>query len=592
MAGSSEGPHFPSTDTLHGWSGVNGSSSLGRSIALRGRGRSPSALRPGAARASGSLATRAGGPSIRTAILCLVAIGVACLFLPLYLTSAGLREEVAYLEGERRALGATLAAASTPLPEAIALRQTLTQIEASINQIEQLKPTLQSSYVDWPAVVSAIADHDPSQIVIQGVTLKGREITLKGRASDAAAVARFAGSLEATGLFGRVTVQSLKTVATPFATPTGASTPSPTPETPTATPTAGPGDEYEPDDSEAKSIYAGQPQVHSFWPASDIDAVRFLAKAGRHYRVFTTDLAPGVDTFLTVRVGDQTYTNDDVALRTLRSEVTFRAFADRDVQVVVEVTNRGDYGPAMTYKLAYEEIVPTPTPVTPTQVPTATATRTPTPTPTCTPTPDLRDAFEPDDTVPKPIAVGELQAHSFFPAGDVDLGAFVAGGGKSYRVSTSGLSSGVDTVLEVQVGAATYTGDDRQPGDPSSEVSFQVFGSGPVTVLVTVRNRGQYGPDKIYQLKVEEVSAASARSPSASPGGTDGPAALAVAQPSDGSALSEEESLSAAAAARAPEARIASSRSCLGMPAPASARYTEATGSVEFVMVLALKVAP
>lgn len=586
MAGSGEGPHCPSNDTLHGWSGVNGSS-LGRSITLRSRGRSPSTLRRGTAGASGSPVARAGGPSIRTAILGLVAIGVVCLFLPLYLTSAGLGEEVAYLEGERQALEATLAAASTPLPEAIALRQTLTQMEASISQIEQLKPTLQSSYVDWPAVVSAIGSHDPSQIVIQAVTLKGREITLKGRASDASAVARFAGSLEATGLFGRVAVQSLKTVATPFVTPTSASTPSPTLETPTA----GPGDEYEPDDSEAKSIYAGQPQVHSFWPASDIDAVRFLAKAGRHYRVFTTDLAPGVDTFITVRVEDQTYTNDDVALRTLRSEVTFRAPADRDVQVVVEITNRGDYGPSMTYKVAYEEIVPTPTPVTPTQVPVATATRTPTPTPTSTPTPDLRDAFEPDDTVPKPIAVGEPQAHSFFPAGDVDLGAFVGSGGKSYRVSTSGLSPGVDTVLEVQVGAATYTGDDRQPGDPSSEVTFQVFGSGAVTVVVTVRNRGQYGPDKIYQLKVEEVSVASARPPSASPAGADLSAAGAVVQPSDGSAQSEGGPPSPAAAARS-QARIASSRSYVGMPAPASGRYAEATGSVEFVIVLALKGAP
>jgi hypothetical protein len=431
------------------------------------------------------------------------------------------------------------------------------------------------------------AGHDPSQIVIQGVTLKGREITLKGRASDASAVARFAGSLEATGLFGRVTVQSLKMVASPFATPTGTPTPSVTLETPTATPTSAPGDEYEPDDSEAKGIYAGQPQVHSFWPVSDVDAVRFLAKAGRHYRVFTTDLAPGVDTFLTVRVEDQTYTNDDVALRTLRSEVTFRAPADRDVQVVVEVTNRGDYGPSMTYKVAFEEIVPTPTPVTPTQVPAATATRTPTPTPTCTPTPDLRDAFEPDDTVAKPIAVGEPQAHSFFPVGDVDLGAFVGSGGKCYRVSTSGLSSGVDTVLEVQVGAATYTGDDRAPGDPSSEVTFQVFGSGPVTVLVTVRNRGQYGPDKIYQLTVEEVSVACAAA------ARTGELALAIAEhPSDGSHQSGEGALSLTSAGRASGARLASSRAGVGLPAPASARYAEATGSVEFVMVLALKVAP
>ncbi|MCL6431945.1 MAG: PilN domain-containing protein [Anaerolineae bacterium] len=509
---------------------------------------------------------------------------MATSFLPLYLTSAALREEVAHLDHERKSLRATIGAASTPLPEALALQQTLTHLEASMGQLDQLRPTLESASIRWPAVVAAIGGRDPARIVLQSVTQKGREITLKGRASDAPAVARYASDLEASGLFERVAVQSLRALASPFVTPTGASGPSPT-ETSTPTATAGPGDEYEPDDWEPKSIYAGQPQVHSFFPASDVDNVRFLAKAGRHYRVFTTDLAPGVDTFLTVRVADQTYTNDDVAPRTLRSEVAFQVPADTDVQVIVRISNRGDYGPDMTYKVAYEEITPAPTPITPTQAPTPTATRTATPSPTLTPTPDLRDAYEPDDTVPKPIAVGQPQAHSFYPAGDIDLAAFVAGAARSYRVSTSGLSPGVDTLLEVQVGAAVYTGDDRQPGDPSSEVVFQVFGSQPVTVLITVRNRGQYGPDKMYQLLVEEISAPSAAAAPVGPTAPSGPDGEGREAPP--AAIGPGYLVASAQAADG--ARSCSSRSHPGALAPASSEYLQTAGAVEFVIILVVR---
>jgi len=175
------------------------------------------------------------------------------------------------------------------------------------------------------------------------------------------------------------------------------------------------------------------------------------------------------------------------------------------------VTNRGHYGPDSWYQITVEEIVPTPTPTpTPTPVPpTPTPTPvppTPTPTPVPpTPTPDLRDEYEPDDTDSKPIAIGEVQAHNFFPDNDVDRVEFLAKAGRYYRVFTSDLALGVDTFLEVGLSGNTFTNDDREPGDLSSEIVFQVEAGYDVDALVKITNRGQHGSDKWYQITVEEI---------------------------------------------------------------------------------------
>ncbi|MEE9490729.1 MAG: hypothetical protein V3V80_00315, partial [Dehalococcoidia bacterium] len=110
-----------------------------------------------------------------------------------------------------------------------------------------------------------------------------------------------------------------------------------------------------------------------------------------------------------------------------------------------------------------------------------------------------------NDIDPKPIAVGETQTHNFYPDGDVDRVKFLAKTGRYYRLFTSGLALGVDTSLTVSLDGTTYTNDDRQPGDLSSEIMFQVVIGYDVEVLVEVINRGQYGPDKWYQITVEEI---------------------------------------------------------------------------------------
>jgi len=113
----------------------------------------------------------------------------------------------------------------------------------------------------------------------------------------------------------------------------------------------------------------GETQKHNFYPDNDRDLVQFLAKAGRYYRVSTSSLAPGVDTYLTVSLDDAKYANDDREPGDLSSEIVFQITTDYDIYTLVEVTNRRQFGPEQWYQVTVEEIIPTPTP---TLAPTAT----------------------------------------------------------------------------------------------------------------------------------------------------------------------------------------------------------------------------
>ena len=471
-----------------------------------------------------------------TIILWLVAASWIILLIPLYLFSTTVRGEVVRQEANLQAVSESLATVNAPAPELQELTDELARVQGAASDIEAAYSILAASHTNWPAVMAAIGSYNPSQLALTSIAQSGNRITLNGRAIDDTAVIAYSQALEQSGLFSRVIVQSVMLIATPFASPTSATVaPSGTPLTPTATvtptatltPTPNPVDAYEVDDFTPKPIFLGQAQSHNFYPVYDVDRVKFLAKARRYYRVSTADLAPGVDTFLTVIVGSNTYINDDREPGALSSEVTFLV-GGSDVETIVKVTNRGEYGPDSYYQITVEEIVPTPTP-TPSVTPTPSATPTPTPTGiptpsatptnTPTPTPDLRDEYEPDDTTPKPIALDVTQKHNFFPDNDVDKVEFLAKVGRYYRVFTSGLEPGVDTVLTVVVGGNTYINDDREngpPGDLSSEIVFQA-GTTDVNALVSVTNRRQYGPDQWYQVTVEEITPPPTLTPTSTP---------------------------------------------------------------------------
>jgi hypothetical protein len=241
---------------------------------------------------------------------------------------------------------------------------------------------------------------------------------------------------------------------------------------PTATPTVACGDSYEPDDSVPRPIAPGVPQVRNFCPQGDVDRAVFSAKGGYAYRIETLDLAPGVDTVLTVIIGSQTLVNDDRAPSDPRSLVEVRNLASGDAPVYVQVSNKGIYGPNQIYRLSVTEVGAT-------------------------------DPYEPDDINAVEIYVGSPQVRTFFPAGDVDKVFFLAQPAYSYRISTSGLSAGVDTVLTVNIGARTLIHDNRSATDLSSVVEFNNDTGGVARVVATITNKGQFGPTHGYTVQVE-----------------------------------------------------------------------------------------
>ena len=500
----------------------------------------------------------------RVIILSLVAAGLAVLILPLYLVSASIRGDIARLEADLQPVQEALAEISTPAPEVLELMNTLTQTQKSAGQLEEAYPSIVAGRTDWQAVLAAIGSYDPAQLTLTSLTQADNLITLGGRAIDSSVVVAYADALKESDLFSRVDVQSMSSAATPFVTatstpevtltPTGTITPgvtiTPTATitpgvtitptvtiTPVATPTRIPGpDEYEIDDFQSKDIILGQPQLHNFHPIFDVDRVKFLAKAGRYYRVFTSDLAPGVDTCLDVRVGGTHHTNDDCYPGTgdLSSCVEFQVTTGYDAEAFVRISNRGKYGPEMWYQITVEEIAPTPTPVptdtppptdtplptdtppptgtplpTDTPLPAPTPTATPIPTETPTPTPDPRDMYEPDDTDPKPIAAAETQTHNFYPDGDVDKVTFGVKSGRLYALTTSNLALGVDTRIVVEIDGEVCPdcqNDDATDQFLESEVRFIPEHDGTAVATISNAKNGQYGVDKTYDLTLSLLS--------------------------------------------------------------------------------------
>jgi len=355
------------------------------------------------------------GSSRTPLVLGLIAAGMAILFLPLFLVSATLNNEVKDLQAELGSVRAAQTRVPTPGLEVQRLLTPLAQTQGQIDQVKRVFPTLAAPRVDWTSVMTAIGSYDPNEIVLTSLTRTDNRLTLGGRAVRESIVLDYARNLEQTGLFSRVIIQSLQVAPTitptvtltpkppatfapdtplptatrpplptatslppptwtsappptatnpPTATPTNTPTPAPTgTPTSTSTPTATPDlrDRYEPDDADPKPIAVGDTQSHNFYPSGDIDKVSFVAKSKRYYQVLTSDLALGVDTIIAAMMGNlQLGWNDDYAppgTGNLASAICFQA--PQDGTVIVTIANANSPfqdGPDKTYKIKVSEI--------------------------------------------------------------------------------------------------------------------------------------------------------------------------------------------------------------------------------------------
>lgn len=469
-------------------------------------------------------------PSRRPLILWLIVFGLILLFVPLYLVAAAIGNNANQLQTELDQAQIALVSGPTPDLTTEAIQTQVSQVVDEASQLEAIQANLNTQQTDWPAVMAAINSYQNGPLTLTGLTQTENRLTISGAAADDTAVITYAQQLEASGLFARVIVQSIALLptpqATPTLTPTFTLTPSPT-VAPSATPTTGsasgggtggsgttpvaptvsPKDAFEPDDTTAKPIFIGQVQAHNFYPTNDVDNSYFLAKSGRTYAITTASLAPGVDTYLSVTIGDIVLTNDDSKPGTLASEVSFQV-PGGDIQVFIQITNRGQYGAEMAYQLFVQEVVATPAPTTIPQ-PTATTPPQPTATPTVTNTPDLRDVYEPDNVTPANIIVGESQLHNFYPSGDTDRVQFITKAGRFYQVATANLALGVDTFLSVGLEGNQWHNDDYAlPGSGNFASSVCFPATIDSTALVTVTNKMQlFNPSLTYNVGVVEVPA-------------------------------------------------------------------------------------
>lgn len=151
--------------------------------------------------------------------------------------------------------------------------------------------------------------------------------------------------------------QYILTVVSATATPTRTRTPHATPIYV---------DQYEPNNTinTAYTTAAGEVlPANTLWPAGDIDYFRFHGKAGSVYEIFTRDLDPGLDTFLTAynTNGNVIATNDDAEPLSRASRVVISA--GQSGFYFASVTNRDPTDPVdKTYTLEIREILGTATP--------------------------------------------------------------------------------------------------------------------------------------------------------------------------------------------------------------------------------------
>ena len=190
-------------------------------------------------------------------------------------------------------------------------------------------------------------------------------------------------------------------------------TPGPS-QTPTLSPTVAPTvanclDAYENDGipAAASLILINTTQHHSFCPAGDADWVKFFAKTGKTYSIFTSNLGPGVDTYMYMFDSSSLTApiayNDDSG-GSLASRIDFSPVADG--LFYVQIKDNGDVGcPECTYDLSLL-VAPGGSPATfpPTLPPSGTAlpTFTAQPLGSVTPSPESTFTPVPTDTATPP----------------------------------------------------------------------------------------------------------------------------------------------------------------------------------------------
>jgi hypothetical protein len=325
----------------------------------------------------------------------------------------------------------------------------------------------------------------------------------------------------------------------------------------------------------ARPLVIGEPQAHLLCPAGDAEWLTFFAHAGKGYQIATTQLGPGVDTYLYLFAPDARTVlayNDDGPATPGASQLIFHPQVDGWYFVMVK--NQSDIGfPGARYTVSLSLVSNSTATAAPVATTTPDGAGDPAPSgdllqPVTGGTDSDRlpvfaagpadglhpDALEPNDafTQAAPVALGAVyQRLNFVPATpgqpDADFYVFRAKPGNCYRVQTADLSPGLDTTILLWRAAATGDGhklvaqnDDAHPHTADLSSAVRWCSGADAMVVAEIGNYG-LAPltdprGKTYSLTVQidaptSVPAATPRTTGSEANGPAGPGAQGVVPP-------------------------------------------------------------
>lgn len=142
-------------------------------------------------------------------VVWLVAMSMAMLFVPLYLMSSTLQEDVIALETEYAQLSEALSLTPTPDAAAEDIRSNLLGLQSDIVLLTSTYDELANARLDWFAVMDWLLQYDQEAILLTRLVQEDRGLLVEGMASNENAILRYVNILREAEIFSGVQVLSI-----------------------------------------------------------------------------------------------------------------------------------------------------------------------------------------------------------------------------------------------------------------------------------------------------------------------------------------------------------------------------------------------
>ncbi|WP_119070135.1 PilN domain-containing protein [Aggregatilinea lenta] len=170
------------------------------------------------------------GSRLSTVIRWLVVLSIGALFVPLVLLSTTIAQSNETLSAELATSQSLLENAPPESAAERSLSATLSQKLEDASAIDTVQTSLTNNQVIWPVVMASLGNYNENYMILLDVSQTGQQIMLSGRAWTEPTVISYVNRLESSGLFTRVSVQSLAVTTAPEATAAPAAETTATPQ--------------------------------------------------------------------------------------------------------------------------------------------------------------------------------------------------------------------------------------------------------------------------------------------------------------------------------------------------------------------------